>query len=208
MKPHLAIPLSKIGSKIHVTFGKTMENTPNSFHLDSILSEWTSSFLQECSLNSPEDLEKVSGYLNIIKEQNIFRAEGVLEFEPQLECVRSLTLYREKLKVELNGFFVPYNSQKYLQSGLSKLSQQQNSDEIELTESDLESYSFKGNAIQLDEFLLDSMFCALPELPLCREDCKGLCPECGIDLNEKDLQGNYQILEHKKSCFHYKPLKS
>lgn len=25
----------------------------------------------------------------------------------------------------------------------------------------------------------------LPVKPLCREDCKGLCPVCGVDLNEK-----------------------
>ena len=96
-------------------------------------------------------------------------------------------------------FFVPENSQKYLQSGISRAIQQQDED-IELTESDLESYPFQGNFLKLDELLIDSMFCAIPELPLCRENCKGLCSECGIDLNEMDLNDNYRIVLHNKKC--------
>ena len=209
MKKNISINLATIGSGIHITFGNSQGKTKNGYHLDSIFTEWTKSFLEEFSLSTEEEQQtKIFGSLNLIREQNVYRVEGHIEFEPQLECIRSLTLFREKLKTEVHGYFVPQNSQKFQQSGISKLSQQNEGDEVELTESDLESYPFQGNAIQFDEFILDVMFCAIPELPLCRIDCKGLCPECGTDLNEKDLQGNYQIIEHTKKCSHYKPLKS
>ncbi len=36
----------------------------------------------------------------------------------------------------------------------------------------------------LDELVTDDIFLSLPSKFLCREDCKGLCPTCGADLNE------------------------
>ena len=32
--------------------------------------------------------------------------------------------------------------------------------------------------------LRDTLVEALPLQPLCKEDCLGLCPQCGVDLNE------------------------
>lgn len=41
-----------------------------------------------------------------------------------------------------------------------------------------------GRFIELDDALLESLMFAYPQKVLCKEDCKGLCPECGADLNE------------------------
>ena len=38
--------------------------------------------------------------------------------------------------------------------------------------------------INLDQELRDYSLLAIPMKKLCREDCKGLCPSCGKDLNE------------------------
>ena len=35
-----------------------------------------------------------------------------------------------------------------------------------------------------DTDLRDTLVEALPLQPLCKEDCLGLCPQCGVDLNE------------------------
>ena len=37
--------------------------------------------------------------------------------------------------------------------------------------------------LDLTAWARDCIALALPEVVLCREDCAGLCPECGIDLN-------------------------
>ncbi len=41
-----------------------------------------------------------------------------------------------------------------------------------------------GDSVDLTEFINDSLFINEPTSILCREDCKGLCPMCGKDLNE------------------------
>ena len=42
----------------------------------------------------------------------------------------------------------------------------------------------KGDIIDLTESIREDIIIALPIKPLCAEDCKGLCPRCGKNLNE------------------------
>ena len=39
--------------------------------------------------------------------------------------------------------------------------------------------------IDLTPLIREEVILATPQAPLCRPDCKGLCPQCGLDLNEK-----------------------
>lgn len=45
------------------------------------------------------------------------------------------------------------------------------------------TYPMDEDRLNLREMVLDSLFVALPVLPLCRPDCAGICPRCGADLN-------------------------
>jgi uncharacterized protein len=40
----------------------------------------------------------------------------------------------------------------------------------------------EGDLIDLEQAVRDSVVLALPHAPLCRRDCPGLCPQCGIRL--------------------------
>jgi uncharacterized protein len=43
---------------------------------------------------------------------------------------------------------------------------------------------FEGNWLYADDLLRQYLLLELPMAPVCREDCKGLCPTCGQNLNE------------------------
>jgi len=45
---------------------------------------------------------------------------------------------------------------------------------------------FDGEAIDVDEIVKEQIVLAVPTRMLCREDCKGICPECGADRNKGD----------------------
>jgi uncharacterized protein len=49
---------------------------------------------------------------------------------------------------------------------------------------DDDSYPIVDDTIDLGPMLLDAIVLELPGSPLCREDCAGLCPQCGADRNE------------------------
>ena len=51
---------------------------------------------------------------------------------------------------------------------------------------DLESGWYRGGEIDLEDFLTEVVSLAIPMQPLCRDDCPGLCPICGIDRTEKE----------------------
>lgn len=42
----------------------------------------------------------------------------------------------------------------------------------------------RAGELDLTEAVREELILAAPDFPLCREDCRGLCPRCGADLNE------------------------
>lgn len=52
-----------------------------------------------------------------------------------------------------------------------------------MREEEDESYPFEGETIDLTQAFMDELFLQLPMVSLCKPDCKGLCPVCGVDLN-------------------------
>ena len=51
-----------------------------------------------------------------------------------------------------------------------------------------------GN-IDMDELVMTDVTLELPFQLLCREDCKGLCPVCGADLNETTCNCNTKQID-------------
>jgi uncharacterized protein len=45
------------------------------------------------------------------------------------------------------------------------------------------TYPMAADHVNIRDMVSDALFAALPLLPLCREDCRGICPRCGADLN-------------------------
>ncbi len=48
---------------------------------------------------------------------------------------------------------------------------------------DLEFSLYDGDQIDVAPLVAEQLILALPSRALCREDCRGLCPHCGINLN-------------------------
>jgi uncharacterized protein len=53
----------------------------------------------------------------------------------------------------------------------------------------------QGDLIDLEPTLRDAVVLALPTSPLCREDCPGLCPECGAHLDELPADHAHQQVD-------------
>ncbi len=56
----------------------------------------------------------------------------------------------------------------------------------ELTEEDLDFSVFDGEVIDIDELVTEELLLAVPDHVLCNENCKGICPGCGVDRNLVD----------------------
>jgi len=78
-------------------------------------------------------------------------------------CYRCGEKTNQVLKFEFEEKFLPANSIE-------------NSDSIE-------TYVFVGDKIDITKMVEDNLLTALPHQFLCKEDCKGLCPQCFANLN-------------------------
>jgi uncharacterized protein len=77
-------------------------------------------------------------------------------------------------------------------------------DGVELAEDDLDVFPYEGDVVDLEPLIREQFILAVPFAPLCKDDCKGLCPMCGIDRNvetcrcEKPVDPRFAGLEALK----------
>ena len=57
--------------------------------------------------------------------------------------------------------------------------------EMELDSEELDEDYFQGDELDLNVLLREQILLALPLKPLCREECRGLCRQCGANLNRE-----------------------
>ena len=62
-----------------------------------------------------------------------------------------------------------------------------------------EGYVIKESSIDLDPLVRDTVLLNLPHEPLCRDDCAGLCPACGRNLNEEP-HGHEAVVDSRWSA--------
>jgi len=56
--------------------------------------------------------------------------------------------------------------------------------ELSITDAEAEIGYYEGEGVLLEDALREQVLLALPLKTICREDCKGLCSQCGKNLNE------------------------
>lgn len=102
--------------------------------------------------------------------QSDYLLEATLTYVQTLTCMRCL-----------EGFDMPVTSD------ISLLIQIRPPDhtaaEVELEEEDLETLFLPQPRLDTRPLLVEQLHLGMPMKPLCREDCAGLCPSCGTNLN-------------------------
>ena len=71
----------------------------------------------------------------------------------------------------------------------------------ELSDIDEECITVSGNVIDISGSIDACIFGSLPMQPLCREDCKGLCHQCGTDLNKNECNCEDEVYDPRFAIF-------
>lgn len=75
---------------------------------------------------------------------------------------------------------------------------------VELATDDLDVFPYAGDVIDLEPLVREQFILAVPFAPLCKDDCLGLCPQCGVDRNvsscacEKPIDPRFAALQGLK----------
>ncbi len=124
----------------------------------------------ECTFLKPIDVT-----LSIVKEYGYIRVKGKVQTTMGLSCSRCIS----EFPLDIASNFTIY---------FTKSSGQLEEDEVELSEEDLLSVTYNGDEIDLDNEIAEQVLLELPYKPLCREECLGLCPICGVDKNNTSCE--------------------
>lgn len=104
---------------------------------------------------------------NLGKELSL---SGEIATAVELTCSRCLEKFAFPVSSSLDLLFVKEEEEK--------------EEEIELSQEDLKVVCYKGDEIDLAKTVREEIIISLPMSPICRKDCKGLCPHCGQNLNK------------------------
>ena len=97
--------------------------------------------------------------------------KGSLETGLSVTCTRCLSVFSFVVKSQLKVIFIPMNENNKL------------AHEVELSELDVEQEFYEEGRIDLSGPARDLILLSMPQVILCRQNCEGLCPECGTNLN-------------------------
>ena len=106
----------------------------------------------------------------VVREGREVRLRGSIRTRAEVECDRCLKTIEVPVETEFDVAFIP--STDY-----------ERDETHELQAEDLSLSVFEGEEIDVDELVREQVLLALPSRVLCREDCKGLCPTCGVNRN-------------------------
>jgi uncharacterized protein len=121
---------------------------------------------------------KTSGRADLVEEHHgkhktlqDIRLKGDLSTRLQISCARCLEPVMQDVARSFDLLYRPQGSD----AGHAELS---------VTDAEAEIGYYTGKGVELEDVLREQILLALPLRTLCREDCKGLCPQCGKNLNE------------------------
>jgi uncharacterized protein len=116
------------------------------------------------------NVTSIRGNIELIRTNRGILAKGTLHSEVTLDCSRCLCIYNCPLTINLEEEFFPVID---VVSGTS-LPAPEEPDSFQIDE---------HHILDLRDAVRQNALLALPMKPLCREECAGICPECGSDLN-------------------------
>ena len=115
-------------------------------------------------------LDEIHLTCNVRKLQQTVLLNGALDTVIHLSCSRCLETAVLPVSTPFRYTLVPATPEE-------------SREEIELSEEDLEYGYYEGEIVDCDPLIYEQIVLQIPIKVLCKEDCRGLCPDCGANLN-------------------------
>jgi uncharacterized protein len=124
-----------------------------------------------------EVVEEHHGKHQVIKD---IRLRGQVSANLELQCARCLDPVSQDIRREFELLYRPLGADA-------------GRDELSVTDAEAEIGYYQGEGLLLEDVLREQVLLALPLKITCREDCKGLCPQCGKNLNLEQCSCSIEV---------------
>jgi uncharacterized protein len=112
-------------------------------------------------------VEEHHGKSLVVKD---IRVAGNLETSLEMACARCLDPVVERVERQYDLLYRPLGTDA-------------GKEELSITAAEAEVSYYQGEGLLLEDVLREQVLLAAPLKLICREDCKGLCPHCGKNMN-------------------------
>jgi uncharacterized protein len=112
------------------------------------------------------------GTVSLAKHGHDILVRGHLEGELGLACGRCLEPYTAPVQTDFDLLLVP------APQGAGPAEEELSAEELDLD-------FYQGETVDLEAIIREQIILMVPLKPLCQEDCQGLCPVCGTNLNRE-----------------------
>ena len=116
--------------------------------------------------------EPVALRLRLLKDGDKFRLRGTVASRLRLSCCRCLESFVAPVDLPLDLMYLPQAAND-------------GEGESEISDEDLSTGFYRNDQIDLAALVREQFQLSLPMKPLCGDDCCGLCPVCGVNLNRE-----------------------
>lgn len=116
------------------------------------------------------ELSEIDWQGEIERDSPGFRLECRLAYRQTVACSRCLTPVTQPIESRLELTVLVGEAEPMV-------------GEVELTESDLDTLYLEDEQLDLESILLEQLQLNIPMRLICRDDCAGLCPTCGVNRN-------------------------
>ncbi|NTU59886.1 MAG: DUF177 domain-containing protein [Deltaproteobacteria bacterium] len=131
--------------------------------------------LLDAELSDVRALGGLGGEANVLPSGRDVFVLGKLRVRLGYQCVRCLEPFERELAAD---FHVVY----------AKGAAEEQTGEIELKRQDLDVEVLDGNALNLTAAVEEQLVLAVEAFPVCRDECQGLCPDCGGNRNRGECR--------------------
>jgi uncharacterized protein len=112
-------------------------------------------------------IEEHHGHRGVIQD---IRLVGGFSTKVEISCARCLEPVSQEVARDFDLLYRPQGSDAV-------------SEEISVTQAEADIGYYRGEGLLLEDVLREQILLAVPIKIVCREECKGLCPHCGKNLN-------------------------
>jgi len=171
-------------------YGVLVRDLPTHRHFEipgERVAEWVKGLPMRDALGAPEN-DPAAGHgttdLDLYADGAHVFAAGPFRGEVTVACSRCIEPVRLPIDEKLRVTFMPRHELPSDESDAADAAAGGEEGEgAEVTDEDLDLFPYDGDVVDLEPLFREQFVLAVPFAPLCREDCKGLCPQCGIDRN-------------------------
>jgi len=145
--------------------------------------EWFARIVKEALGEAFEDNDtaKLKLHLDRFEEEVDIKGEFRASYHPA--CDRCLGRTDDELIIPIHAHLTPL-----FENDRQRERETDEGTDLGAIKEDLDFSYYEGDRFHLDDFINEQIVLARPMKHLCSENCKGLCPRCGANLNEETCQ--------------------